>query len=78
LEVRLHRIADEVIELGQCGVQAAVVVEDCAGTIDVERRPELLSELREVDLFATQPAVGVASQKRCSTLPYPHAESGGG
>ncbi len=59
MEVRLHRIADEVIELGQCGVQAAVVVEDCAGAIDVERRPELLSELREVDLFATQSAVGV-------------------
>jgi hypothetical protein len=57
--VGLHRVANLKVEPGQAGAQAAVVVLDGLGAVDIRRRAMELGDGREVDGLAVQFLAGV-------------------
>ena len=59
IRVRFDRVANEVIERRERRIEPAIVIEDRARAIDIERRAELLRDALEIDLFAIKPAVAV-------------------
>jgi hypothetical protein len=57
--IRFDRVTDQMIDAGECAFQPLVMIADCAGTVDVKRRSEFLSDLIQVGSFTMKLAIAV-------------------
>jgi hypothetical protein len=57
--IRLDRVTDQMIDAGECAFQPPVMIANCAGAVDVERRPEFLGDLLQVGSFTMKATVAV-------------------
>jgi hypothetical protein len=59
IRVRLHRVANEVVEWRERGIEAAVVFSNCVRRIHIGRRAETVRDFFEIHSLAAQGAIGV-------------------
>ena len=48
-----------MIERRQRGIEPAVMIQNCAGAIYIDRSPEFLGHARKIDIFAMKTSVAV-------------------
>ena len=71
VRVRLHRVADQVVEFAQRRIEPAVVIRNRACAVNIERRAVLLGHVGQVDVFAVQTAVEKLERVQAMTFPRP-------
>ena len=59
IRIRFDRVADEMIERRERGVEAIEVIENRARAINIERRAEALRRPRKIDIFAVELPVAI-------------------
>ena len=66
IRVRFDRVADQVVDLAERRVEPAVVIENRAGAVDVERRSIFLRDAFQIHVFAMESAVVVMKRVHAS------------
>ena len=59
VRVRLDCVTNQMIERGERSIETAIMIENRACTVNIEWRPELLSNARKIDSFAVEMPVAI-------------------